>query len=564
MRKTILYILLLLGSVVVLTRAGLLGGDHMILFHDETQGARVQEFTYNLRSFVLPPRLAPHFSFAMGYPVFNFYAPFSYWITAGLSLLGFDTADSIKLSFFLALVVGAFGMTLFLKRKFSSYAAFVGGLFYISSPWIASEIFVRGNLGEMWFAALLPYMFYLLERNSEERSTKVFILTSILVSFIFTSHNVLSYVLLPMVIVYIFLLRHRKRNFAAVTVGFLLSSYFIIPAVIESQMTYAREVAARTKYEDHFLCLWQLWTTNIWGFGGSAKGCYEDGMSFMIGKTQILLGLSGIAFYVFKGFSKILRRGTLLAHSSRRDFIEVYFICLLAVAVIMSVYLSKPIWDILSPIISVFQFPWRFLIFGIFVLSYFSGYLTDRLKINPLKFLVFFILVYTLFHNSQYFAGKTIEKSKYKNAYLSDHYVKSAAARKIPEYVPRSADMASWSLLDPTSPTFISVFDKTPTEIIGDYEYYKSGKTNTREFRLNVLYFPYWRILVNGKEYDPQEFDFLGRPIIKTNSNNNTVVVVYRETNLEMVSNALSLLGIVVLCLLLTRGSKSVFYRLLF
>ena len=34
--------------------------------------------------------MAPEFSFGLGYPVFNFYAPASYWFTSIFSLAGFD------------------------------------------------------------------------------------------------------------------------------------------------------------------------------------------------------------------------------------------------------------------------------------------------------------------------------------------------------------------------------------------------------------------------------------------------------------------------------------------
>jgi hypothetical protein len=81
----------------------LLPSDKMFTFHDVSQPARIQEFAFDLTHKQIPPRIAPHMSFGMGYPVFTFYAPFSYWVGSGLHLAGFDIADSIKLSFFLGL-----------------------------------------------------------------------------------------------------------------------------------------------------------------------------------------------------------------------------------------------------------------------------------------------------------------------------------------------------------------------------------------------------------------------------------------------------------------------------
>ncbi|MCX6732192.1 MAG: hypothetical protein NTV98_01485 [Candidatus Roizmanbacteria bacterium] len=75
----------------------------MFLVHDNTQAARIQEFSLNLKSGIIPPRLAPNFSFQHGFPVFNFYAPFSYWIGAFIHLAGVPSATVLKTMFFLGL-----------------------------------------------------------------------------------------------------------------------------------------------------------------------------------------------------------------------------------------------------------------------------------------------------------------------------------------------------------------------------------------------------------------------------------------------------------------------------
>src|SRR5206468_3841834 len=130
--------------------------------------------SYNLTHGQIPPRISPHMSFKMGYPVFTFYAPFAYWVSSALNLSGFDVADSLKLSFLIAIILGALGMYYFLRSFFGMVASIFGAALYACSPYVAVEIFVRGNLGEVWFLGLLPWTLYFYFHNSFRPSRTIF------------------------------------------------------------------------------------------------------------------------------------------------------------------------------------------------------------------------------------------------------------------------------------------------------------------------------------------------------------------------------------------------------
>jgi len=176
--------------------------------------------------------------------------------------------------------------------------------------------------------------------------------TAVIFSALFTSHNIFSLVSIPIIIFYAFIVK-EKRAFLAILAGMLLSSYFWIPALGEISQVHATQVATLTKYSDHFLCLLQLWSSP-WGYGGSTAGCISDGMSFMVGKAQILFAGLGILIFLYKLFTK------------KRAKIDVIA---LAVGVILfgSIFLTTEssvfVWNVFSPILSLFQFPWRFLLF---------------------------------------------------------------------------------------------------------------------------------------------------------------------------------------------------------
>jgi len=201
---------ILIVSVLIIARELNPFDSSMFIGHDETQAARVLEFSFNIQKGIIPPRIAPHFSFNLGYPIFNYYAPTAYWITSFIHLAGIGVAQSLELSFILALGIGGIGMYLFLNKYFDKYAGLIGALAYISSPFIATEIFVRSNVAEMWFFALFPLTLYLLSTVNNRR----LFLTAIILSFLLTSHNIFSLVVIPILILYAFILKERKAWYA--------------------------------------------------------------------------------------------------------------------------------------------------------------------------------------------------------------------------------------------------------------------------------------------------------------------------------------------------------------
>lgn len=538
----------LLMVIVLVLLIFLLGRDlnpfsnKMFNFHDMTQLARISEFTYNIKNLQIPPRMAPHFSFNFGYPVFNFYAPFSYWITSLINLLGFDVIASLKLSFLLALSLSFIFMFKFLRFFFSFISSVLGAVIYVTIPYFAVEIFVRGNLAETWFISLMPLVLYLLYKNSQSKSICLFIFSSITISFILTVHNALSPLFLIATFVYIFLIGKVKKNIFALFTGLLISSYFLIPFVAELPLTYAKEIAKQTIYSDHFLCWQQLWFSP-WGYGGSVPGCINDGMSFMLGKIQIILAAAGLLVFLHN----------LLVSKKRINSLKiVIFVLILSLgSVFLTTYSSSFVWERLSPYLSVIQFPWRFLVFTMFGIAFFAAYgLRSKTLLSGLLALIFIFTV--IFMNSKFFTGIDSKKEEINSKYLSSSYITDMAAYNIPEYLPRTANYFEWRkfyLSKDVASTkyFIQPDDNKSVEIIKNSSFVKEAKTNSEDMRLNIHYFPYWKILINGTPYIPKKFDPLGRPIIKTDNEQKTILVKYEQTQTEKLGDSLSLVGILFL-----------------
>ncbi|MEI7652883.1 MAG: hypothetical protein WCJ70_01205 [bacterium] len=395
-------------------------------YHDVTQPARIEQFAKNLRSFQFPTS-APDMNWGVGYPIFTFYAPTAYWITTALHIGGLSISQSINASFLLAMIVAGWGMyTLTLDSFKSKQIAFVSALLYSSSPWVAVEIFVRGNLAEMWFIALLPWAWVVIRR------AQIMTFAVVALSLALTSHNVLSPVLFGWTLIYA-IFQNEKRTVILKIIGLasLMSAYFWIPFIADIGKTYASEVARLTDYRDHFLCLSQLWT-GMWGYGGSAPGCIADGQSFMIGKLQILFGVGGMLLYLRHVYIQ-----------KRAQWFELMLMIVLLGSVWLTLPISQWFWQIVSPLQS-FQFPWRFILFALFSLSYFAGYLIKICSKSRVLPILTVIIAITLFIQSDRFFNGVFRSRSDAQQFHSTSYIREVAAYKVPEYLPRTVDRTLW------------------------------------------------------------------------------------------------------------------------
>ncbi len=510
--------------------------NNTFLGHDETQPARIIEFAFDLRNGHVPPRISPHMSFGMGYPIFNYYAPTAYWITSGLFLAGLDVTAALEVSYLSAFVFAFASMYLFLKKYFDELPSLIGGLTYVSSPFIAVDIFIRGNLAEMWFFALFPAGLWVLTRVSK-RSTGI---AAIILALVFTSHNIFSLVSVPLLILFSLIRKNRVWGVISIFLGILLSSYFLIPALSELKLVQASDIATITQYQDHFLCPYQIWYSP-WGFGGSSVGCINDGMSFMLGKIQILAGLAGLGYFFYQ----------LKKSKKTISWLTAGMSILLLGSFFMTTTYSLFLWKTFEPILSVFQFPWRFLLFVIFGLAFFTAYLLNTIPKQWKHLAAGLIFIGIFYLNPKFFTGNMMNVQSVMKAFASDSYIYNTAAFKVAEYLPVTADYEYWRTLEgkkaeTTDP--IALQPEQEVKILRNEPFEKIAVVRSQhDIALNIHYAPYWIITREGKEIIPTTFDKLGRPIVDVSSAEfETIAIRYQETLIEHVANGITALTSII------------------
>jgi len=521
----------------------------MFDFHDMTQPGRVTEFTSLLRMGQFPPRMAPELSNNLGFPIFNFYAPGAYWITSILDISGLSAVMALKWSFMLGIALAGVGMYFYLKETFDEWAAYLGATLYITATYFATEIVIRGNLGEVWFLSFLPWAFYLTKRFSRKPSRLSYLGLVIVLWGLFTVHNIFSLLAFPLLIVYFLSVKAPLRTWGAFLLATVLSSYFWIPLLGEMNLTQAVNIAQNTRYQDHFLCFNQLWSSNGWMFGASLPGCF-DGMSFKIGKIPFFMAAMGLGSVIFWS---ILRKESL-----RKKLEPLYQVAIFMGSIFLMLPASSWIWANFG--LATFQFPWRFMILVMFSGSYLGAYFVFHFPKLIRILLVVPIVLVSFWVGRKYFVKPLYSLPDYQAKYNTRDYRVKTLSYLMPEYLTSKANFIYWQRFDPrreeadklTMKITGPVMTKQPVKVLENEWFRKTFEVKEPgQIVINLHYFPYWQITHNGRPLIPQKFDKLGRPVL--NMESGIVEIEYSQSLLQKLANGLTVIAMLTLLILVLR-----------
>ncbi len=509
--------------------------------HDDTQVQRVFEMAKSLKDGLFPVRWVSDLGYGYGYPIFNFYAPLPYYIAGFLTLLGFDVLFSTKIMMVIGIVIAGVFMYLLGREFWGKIGGFISSLFYLYAPYHAVQIFVRGDVGEFWAYGFIPLVFFGFYKVFKERKWRWIILGATSYAALILSHNLTAMMVSPFLIILIALFvydSYRKNKIEKIKYliltllfGLMIPSFYWIPALWEMRFTNAlSQVGGGADFRDHFVCLSQLWES-MWGFGGSASGC-ADGLSFRIGKAHILLSLLSIFLLpsIFKKDKKIF-------------LVLILSQVLLFITFFMTLKVSKFFWEVI-PLMSFFQFPWRFLILVSFSSSFLAGFFIYFFKKSKLLFIFPLILLfYTTFN---IFQPQTILPKSSKD-YVNDFSLKWITSKTSDEYMPKNFDKPKSLDEVPKSKLVVKMGNAEISEIIEKTNKITAKILSKDEALLhaNVAYFPAWKILINGKdssfEIKKNGLDF------KVPKGKSNIDILFEQTPVEKGSNLLSIIAIIVM-----------------
>lgn len=442
---------------------------------------------------------------------------------------------------------------------FSLWPAFISSLFYLLAPYRLVNIFVRGALGEHLGFLLFPLVMLAATKMWTGRSWRYVPPLALAVAGLILVHNLSALMYLPLLgLIPIFLHIDRRSLFnrskllaylAGTGLGLALSAFFWLPAIMESKYTLSSWIfSAKDWYADNFLSARQLvWSP--WGYGWSQPGD-DDGMSFQIGIPQLVAFLVSIGWILTVTF-----RRSLAVNWQRLSYRIAVFglVCVLGGAY-LALPISAMVWKAI-PLMEKFQFPWRFLAYTIIGSSLSIAVVAEIVKAN--RMLLAVMIMAPLLFTVNYW--KIAGPSDLTEKFLAEDYVGTTdTGETSPIWAIRFQEKfpnAPIEVVSATGEVQINLLEK----LYQRHEFTVTA-THTAQIVDNTLYFPGWKVYVDGVpvpiEY--QDENWRGLITFPVPAGAHQVKIVFEETLTRKIANATSIIGIVILAAW-QLGSRSVF-----
>jgi hypothetical protein len=343
---------LLLCGVVLAAMQPLLGGvphaaDALLHYH------RLGQLGRALHHSILYPRWLPDMGYGYGFPLFNYYAPLSYYLAQPLRLLGVGTEDALLAMFAFGLLVAFFGAFVWARDLFGPLPGLVAGAAYAYAPYLLYNVYRRGALAEVWGLAVLPFVFLAIRRLAIRPDRRRFFFAVLSYTALVLTHNILALVCTPLLLLYSTVLcailggwrRRALALFGSLFWGLAASAFFWMPALLEQQYVQIHQLYAPEgfNYSSNFTTVAQLLAPPR----SVDPTLINQSLPRSFGWPQLALAL--LAFLH-------LRRAGDSQSRSQLAFLGL----VLVVLTFMMLPLSEPAWDRL-PLLRFVQFPWRFL-----------------------------------------------------------------------------------------------------------------------------------------------------------------------------------------------------------
>ena len=327
---------------------------------------RLIELDHLISEGVLFPRWAPDFVYGFGYPIFNFYAPLSYYLSVPLHWAGLSFASTATVFFVGCTFAAAVAMCALARSLLGNnwHAGIAAAIAYVYAPTHLYDNLYRSAWATVLAYALAPCIFWALVRWYQSGRRRYLTVFAAGIAALMLSHNVTALLVLPVtglatLAFYPLIETHdgtvsahsRRRRillaWLAILLGLALSAFFWVPALLETQFvqTWRLTIPPDFDFHTHFLspAEWLAWPAPA-----RSDGSIPDLVN-TVGPIHALLAAAGLL--------GILR----LARRDRRLLMPlVFFGAVLAAALLMTLPLSAPIWEGIG-LLGSLQFPHRFL-----------------------------------------------------------------------------------------------------------------------------------------------------------------------------------------------------------
>lgn len=480
--------------------------------HDgEYHITRFFEFEKMLKAGFLFPRWAPGLNSSYGVPLFNFFYPLPNYIGGLFHVLGWSLADSFKFSLATAYIGAGIFCFLWLKKLFNVKTATVGTIIFAYIPYWFVDIYVRGSIGEV-FAIFFLMMFFACVENNRR------LLGSFVVAGIIVSHNILSILFFPLLVVYVLL---RKRQYIlTIVLGIGLTTYFWLPALLEREFVVGLNAV---NIFDYFPNLYQLLVPS-WGTGFSGSGLIGNEMSPQIGIIPILI--------IFLSLFGIVRSK---GNSNRQ--LAIFFLIVILFSFFLMLSVSYPIWKAV-PVLSYLQYPWRLLSIFLPAVAFLAAFVTSKINKNWIKILFIFFAIAL----SYQYARPAMYLPRSDQYYLTRREFTDGTSSLGNSF---STRWSAWKESRAKSRVEVTMGSVKLSEVVlrSAAYYFKTSSDSPAAIAIHTLYYPGWIVKIDDHN---AAISYQNNGIINfaLPSGAHSVSVFFTETPVRLLADFISVLSL--------------------
>jgi hypothetical protein len=531
--------------------------------HDDLQVIRIHQMRSCIMDLQVPCRWVPDMGYGYGFPLFNYYGVFPYYLGAIFSFfLGF--LGAAKMIFLIPLILSGISMYLLSRQLFGNYAGLVSAVLYMYAPYRALDAYARGAVSENLALSLIPLVFYFGLKLVYSGSKKDFIGLVISLSLFLITHNIMSLFFSPVLLMFlgVYLFKKKfantKQLLLSIVLSFGIAAFFLLPAYFEKNLVQTEKLTVNAlDFRNHYISVFQLFFDRSWGYGASVFGP-DDGLSFQVGWPHwwlVLMASMFIFIYILLKFKVIMRKSRLLSSKklSKNVFLTALLVILFVVSVFMTHNKSTFIWEKIR-ILRYSQFPWRFLSLSTFSSSLIAGYVVSSIKKKLRVGIAAFILIITVLLNFNYFKPnefvKVNEKEKLSGS-LWEEQQKGAVYDYLPKTASKPDDIAPTNPIVVSGRALVSNFSKSSNKW-----QFNVSTSEESEIEVPVFHFPGWIVKVNDSYYRHSHKNPLGVISVYLPIGEYFVSGNFTNTPVRTVSNIISVISFLFFIYLVGYGKN--------
>lgn len=510
--------------------------------HDDLQVIRQLVMDKCFQDGQVPCRWSEDMGYGYGYPLFNYYPPFPYYLGEVFRPFSLPYVDIVKVLVVLSFLASGLTMYLLAREFWGKWGGLLSAILYVYAPYHAVDIYVRGAMNEAWAMVWFPVIFWLLYKLIMTNKWIFVPWLAIFTAFLMLSHNPTLMIFAPGALLWSVFWIWQSRNLSVITKlmgsalwALGLAAFFTIPVILEQKDAHVETlVMGYFNYLAHFANINQLFISRFWGYGPSVLGP-GDGMSFQIGQFHWILTLVSLIVALM-----VARKNQRIA------LLIILMFFMTGLYTFMTHEKSSFIWSRL-PQLEFLQFPWRFLTLTVFGMSFLGGslvWLASSFGFKRLQVIFAIVVAFgTIYFYMPFFHWDKHWPWVTDSVKLSGELWKQQITAGIFDYLPKSAPRPPGG--PPNGYIELLTGKAEMQEIIKNSidQEYKVSVSKDAVFQINTYYFPGWKYFVNGKETVLSLDEELGRPVFKLPVGEYSIIARFTNTPVRLLGNTLSVLS---------------------